>query len=135
MINLVVVPYVPRRNCCCESPPINLEKEWDLNLYIISLVVMLIDSIIILWYFKKQEENLGFTPIALLFFTLYPIVNTLSAVVATIIIIVVSLDSFIKTQLKRVKDKKERKRLKKIDDEMNEFEDLIEQKYNENRKF
>lgn len=135
MINLVVAPYVPRRNCCCESPPINLEKEWDLNLYIISLVVMLIDSIIILWYFKKQEENLGFTPIALLFFTLYPIVNTLSAVVATIIIIVVSLDSFIKTQLKRVKDKKERKRLKKIDDEMNEFEDLIEQNYNENRKF
>lgn len=135
MINLVVAPYVPRRNCCYESQPIDLEKEWDLNLYIISLVVMLIDSIIILWYFKKQEENLGFTPIALLFFTLYPIVNTLSAVVATIIIIVVSLDSFIKTQLKRVKDKKERKRLKKIDDEMNEFEDLIEQNYNENRKF
>lgn len=135
MINLVVAPYIPKRNCCCESPPIDLEKEWDLNLYIISLVVMIIDSIIILWYFKKQEENLGFTPIALLFFTLYPIVNTLSAVVATIIIIVVSLDSFIKTQLKRVKDKKERKRLKKIDDEMNEFEDLIEQNYNENKKF
>lgn len=135
MINLVVAPYIPKRNCCCESPPIDLEKEWDLNLYIISTIVMLVDSIIILWYFKKQEENLGFTPITLLFFTFYPIVNTLSVVVTTIIIIIVSLDNFIKTQLKRVRDKKENKRLKEIDDSMNEFEDLIEQNYNENRKF
>lgn len=135
MINLVVAPYIPKRNCCCESPPIDLEKEWDLNLYIISTIVMLVDSIIILWYFKKQEENLGFTPITLLFFTFYPIVNTLSAVVTTIIIIVVSLDNFIKTQLKRVRDKKENKRLKEIDDSMNEFENLIEQNYNEDRRF
>lgn len=58
MINLAVLPYVPKSDrCCCESPPINLEKDWDLNVYLISLLIMIINSVIIIWYLNKQKKN------------------------------------------------------------------------------
>lgn len=136
MINLVVAPYISKRNCCCESPPIDLEKDWDLNLYIISLVVMIITTTFIIWYLRKlQEYEIYMILVALLYFTFFPFVNTFCAVIFPTLIIIYSIYNLIENTINSIKDKKERRRLKKIDDEMNEFENLIEKNYNENRKF
>ena len=109
MINLVVAPYVPRKNCYCESPPIDLRKLQEYEIYMIL--------------------------VALLYFTFFPFVNTFCAVIFPTLIIIYSIYNLIENTINSIKDKKESRRLKKIDDEMNEFENLIEKNYNESRRF
>jgi hypothetical protein len=136
MINLVVAPYVPRKNYYCESPPIDLTKDLDIEIYIISVVVMIITTTFIIWYLRKQQEyEIYMILVALLYFTFFPFVNTFCAVIFPTLIIIYSIYNLIENTINSIKDKKERRRLKKIDDEMNEFENLIEKNYNESRRF